>query len=130
MNNICIMGRIANDLELRHTTNDHAVLQFTVAVRRPHTKDTTDFIRCVAWRNAAEFISKYFKKGKMISLSGVMSSRSWKDDDGKNHSLMEMIVDTVEFCGDKPNEAAATATESSSNIPEGFEEIKDEEIPF
>lgn len=105
MNNVSIMGRMTADPKCDYTPNGTPVLKFTVAVDRPKTKDTTDFIKCVAWRNAAEFIERYFKKGKMIAVSGIMTSRSWTGDDNKKHYVMELLVDTVEFCGDKSSAA-------------------------
>lgn len=142
MNNCSFMGRMTADPKCEYTTNGHAVLHFTVAVDRPKTKDTTDFIRCVAWRNAAEFIEKWFCKGKMIGVSGIMTSRSWKDDNNKNHYAMELLVDTVEFCGDKqsnskpaeqPHEEPQPAQEpvqtTLDDIPDSFQAAEDD-IPF
>ncbi len=123
------MGRIANDLELRYTTSNLAVLRFTVAVPRPHTKDTTDWIRCIAWRNSAEFIEKWFSKGKMIGVTGVMTSNQWKDDAGKNHSMNELLVSTVEFCGDYSGDKKQDAA-PSDNVPPAFNSIDEEDIPF
>ncbi len=137
MNNISLMGRLTADPELKYTANNYAVLSFTVAVPRPNTKDTTDFIRCVAWRKTAEFVSKYFFKGKMIALTGALTSRSWKDDNNKSHYVMEVTVNNVEFCGDKAKnnnehehlhyqETQATL----DDIPEGFETVPEDEVPF
>lgn len=140
MNNITIMGRLTADPKCETTNNGNKVLHFTVAVSRPKVKDTTDFIRCVAWRTAAEFIEKWFCKGKMIGLSGILTSHSWTDDEGRNRSMMEVVVDTVEFCGDNQkaaehdsSTAAEHKSEKAAEQPDGFMHIPDgidEELPF
>lgn len=127
MNTISIMGRITADPELKHTQNNIAVCAFTVAVPRPHTKDTTDFIRCVAWRGAAEFVSKYFSKGKMIAITGILTVRSWKDEEEKTHSVNEVIAENISFCGDKTT--GATNEIPANDIPDGFMQVTDD-IPF
>lgn len=130
MNSICITGRIGTDLELQHVGSDNiAVLHFTVAVKRPNAKDKTDWIRCVAWRNSAEFIEKWFCKGKMIGITGIMTSNSWKDDSGKNHSINELLISTVEFCGEKKKDASDTS-DTSNDIPPAFSTIDEEDVPF
>lgn len=137
MNTISIMGRITADLKCEYTTNGHAVLHFNVAVPRPHTKDTTDFIRCVAWRNTAEFVEKYFCKGKMIALTGMITSRSWKDDNNNKHTVVEVMVDNVEFCGDKQNSKQDKQPQPQqqleqttiNDIPDSFQ-ASDQDIPF
>lgn len=121
MNNLCIIGRMTADPETKTTQNGHTVLSFSVAVPRPHTKDTTDFIRCVAWRSTAEFIQKYFHKGKMIAIIGVLTSRSWKDEQDKNHSLMEVVVESVDFCGDKNKQ---------EDLPKGFSATDEPDVEF
>lgn len=123
MNNINIMGRLTAHPELKSTPNGISVCQFTVAVNRPHSKDTTDFIRCVAWRKTAEFVDTYFSKGKMIAINGCLTSRSWKDEEGKPHTMNEVLVDQVYFCGDK-------ASQTEADVPEGFSEISDDDTPF
>lgn len=134
MNNISIMGRLTAAPELEYTPNNTPVLSFTVAVNRPRVKDTTDFIRCVAWRNTAEFISKYFSKGKMIAITGILTSRSWKDDNGKSHTINEVVVNEVDFCGDKasnnaPASAPAAPPTTEADIPDAFQ-AADDDIPF
>lgn len=131
MNNISLMGRLTADVELKQTPNGNSVCTFTLAVDRPKTKDTTDFIRCVAWKGTAEFISRYFKKGNRMAAVGVLTSRSYKGDDGKNKTIYEVLVDNVEFCESK---SASTTAEPAYNCYSGephFEEIgTDEDLPF
>lgn len=99
-----IMGRITHDLEIRQTPSGVAVLQFTVAVDRNYSKDRekqTDFINCVAWRNTAEHIGKWFSKGRMIAIDGHLQTRSYEDKNGTKHYVTEIMVDSVYFTGEK-----------------------------
>ena len=99
-----IMGRITHDLEIRQTPSGVAVLQFTVAVDRNYSKDRekqTDFINCVAWRNTAEHIGKWFSKGRMIAIDGRLQTRSYEDKNGTKHYVTEIMVDSVYFTGEK-----------------------------
>lgn len=99
-----IMGRITHDLEIRQTPSGVAVLQFTVAVDRNYSKDKekqTDFINCVAWRQTAEFIGRYFGKGRMIAVDGRLQSRTYEDKNGVKHYLTELIIENANFTGEK-----------------------------
>ena len=108
MNSVQIIGRLTADPELRQTQSGISCCRFTVAVNRKFkNKDTNeydaDFISCVAWRQTAEFITRYFSKGKMIALQGNLHTGSYTD---KNHSdvthyTTDLFVENVEFCGDK-----------------------------
>jgi single-strand DNA-binding protein len=100
LNHATIMGRITKDPEIRRTGTGVAVASFTVAVDRDFSKDSekeTDFLDCVAWRNTAEFVGKYFKKGSMIVVSGRLQKRSWNDKDGNKRSAVEIVADNVYF---------------------------------
>lgn len=105
LNKAIIMGRITHDLEVRQTPSGTAVLQFTVAVDRNYSKDggekQTDFISCVAWRQTAEFIGRYFYKGRMIAVDGRLQSRTYEDKNGVKHYLTELIVENANFTGEK-----------------------------
>lgn len=101
MNAIVIMGRLVADPEIRKTSNDVAVANFTVAVDRSFNRDETDFFRCTAWRATADFVKQYFKKGQGILLFGEMRCNVWKDEDGEKHSSWTVQVSNVEFCGSK-----------------------------
>lgn len=114
MNKVILTGRLTADPVLRQTTSGVASCRFTVAVDRRFADKNTgerqaDFITCVAWRQTAEFVSRYFNKGKMIALEGNLRSGSYTD---KNHSdvthyTTEVYVDNVEFCGGK-NDSSST----------------------
>ena len=105
LNHIVIMGRLTRDPELRRTGSGVAVTSFTLAVDRDFTgKDNekeTDFIDCVAWRSAGEFVSKYFTKGRMACVSGRLQLRSWTDKDGGKRRSAEVIADSVYFADSK-----------------------------
>lgn len=108
LNHIDIMGRLTKDVELRRTNSGVAVASFTLAVDRDYSKDgaekETDFIDCVAWKNTAEFVSKYFSKGRMAVVSGRLQIRSWTDKDGNKRRTAEIVADNVYF-GDSKKEA-------------------------
>ena len=111
LNHITIMGRLTRDPELRYTQSQTPVASFTLAVDRDFGgrdggEKQTDFIDCVAWRQTAEFVSKYFRKGSMIVLCGSLQSRKWQDKDGNNRISWEIQNAHAEFCGGKSDNAA------------------------
>jgi len=102
LNHITIMGRLTRDPELRSTQAGVSVASFTVAVDRDFGgrdggEKQTDFIDCVAWRQTGEFVSKYFRKGSMIVVSGRLQSRKWQDREGNNRTNWEVNADNVYF---------------------------------
>ena len=107
MNRAILMGRLARDHEIRTTQGGISVCNFTVACdRRSRAADGTwqnqaDFIPCVAWRQQAEFVHRYFSKGDRILVSGSIQPRSWDDDKGNRRYTTEVIIDEVEFCESK-----------------------------
>ena len=108
LNKVIIMGRITHHLELKQTNSGKAVLSFSIAVDR-YSKDenekTADFFNCVAWDKQAEFIGKYFDKGRLIALVGKLQTRSYEGKDGTKKMATEIIVDNAEFTGEKPPQA-------------------------
>ena len=148
MNSICLMGRMTGDPELKTTQSGVSVTSFSVAVDRAYrSKDQerqTDFINCVAWRNTAEFISRYFRKGQRIALQGSLQSRKYTANDGSQRTVYEVVVDNAFFCESKGGNAAG-APGYDSQVPQysearpafstansgDFEEIlTDEDLPF
>ncbi len=104
MNKVFLMGRLTADPELRQTPAGVSLTSFTIAVDRRFSKDgqrQTDFIRCTAWRQQAEFICKYFKKGSMICVIGNIQTRTWDGQDGKKQYATDIVVDEVHFTGSK-----------------------------
>ncbi len=110
MNRVILMGRLTADPELRQTPQGTAVTRFTIAVDRRFRREggqQADFITCVAWRQTAEFICRFFQKGRMIAVEGQLQSRSWDGQDGKRQYATEVIVDNAFFTGSR-NEGGAT----------------------
>ena len=105
LNYVALLGRITKDLELKSTQNGTSVLQFTVAVDRDFVKQgeerQADFINCVAFKQTAEFISKFFSKGRMIAVEGRLQTRSYDDKNGTKHNVTEVIVNKASFTGEK-----------------------------
>ena len=102
LNHITIMGRLTRDPELRYTQSQTPVASFTLAVDRDFgSRDggekQTDFIDCVAWRQTAEFVSKYFTKGSMAVVSGRLQIRDWTDREGGKRRSAEVVVDNIYF---------------------------------
>ncbi|MFT3952765.1 MAG: single-stranded DNA-binding protein [Oscillospiraceae bacterium] len=104
LNHVVLMGRIANDLELKQTQSGHSVISFNVAVDRNFVKQgeerQTDFIGCYAWGQTAEFINTYFRKGRMIAVEGEIRTRNYKDRDNIKHYVTEVEVRNVSFTGE------------------------------
>ena len=111
LNRVVLMGRITHDLELKQTQNGTAVLSFNLAVERNYAPQgeerQTDFISCVAWRKTAEFINKYFAKGRMIAIEGNIQTRNYDDKNGVKHYVTEVIVDSVSFTGEQRDVASS-----------------------
>ena len=108
MNQVVLMGRLTRDPELRHTQTGTAVASFTLAVDRGFApKDggerQTDFIDIVAWRNTAEFVSKYFTKGQMAAVTGRLQIRDWMDKENNKRRSAEIIAENVYFTESKKN---------------------------
>ena len=154
LNKVILMGRITRDPELKYTQSNTAVCSFSVAIDRRFVRQgeerQTDFINVVAWRQQAEFVAKYFTKGRMINVVGSLQTRSWDDQNGQKRYATEVIADEINFCGDsrqdngsqgnagynapQPNFAAAAPAPQFNNSPSdagGFEPIDvDDDLPF
>ncbi len=119
INRVVLMGRIANDLEVKQTPSGNSVLAFTLAVQRNYARQgeerQTDFINCLAWRQQAEFIGKYFRKGRMIALEGTLRTRTYDDKNGTKHYVTEVFVDSVSFTGEKADTDNQQAINNYSN---------------
>lgn len=105
LNRAVLMGRLTADPELRTTTGGRSVTSFTLACDRNFAKQgaerETDFIDIVSWGPTAEFVSKYFRKGQLVAVSGRIQTRKWKDRDDKNRVSVEIIADEVNFAEPK-----------------------------
>lgn len=127
MNKVILKGRLTSTPELKQTPNGVSVTKFTVAVNRRFDREKTDFINCEAWRNTAEFIAKYFSKGKEIAIIGeIHIDKSEKD--GKTNYFTNVVVDEAEFCGNKADgaETKEETTECTSNMVE----TEEDGLPF
>lgn len=153
MNKVILVGRLTADPELKQTQSGISSCRFTVAVNRPYKNQKgeyeSDFISCVAWRQTAEFVSRYFNKGQMIALEGSMRNSTYQDRQYKDvtHYKTDVYVDNVEFCGSKNNntntapapapaaqavqaaQAAGVQTEQVS-LSEFEEILSDGDVPF
>ena len=143
-NKVILIGNMTSDPELKQTASGVPVCSFSIAINRRFAKEgeqNVDFINIVAWRNSAEFVSKYFKKGKPILVCGQLQTRTWTDNEGNKRYATEVVVDEVSFVGSSEastgpkNEPASNGSytpdaytgQASSN----FEEIpSDEGLPF
>lgn len=151
LNSIIIMGRLTADPELKSTPSGVCVCSFTVAVDRDYQKQgeekQTDFITVVAWRHTAEFVTRYFTKGRMIAVQGALQSRKWQDKDENKRVSWEIQAFAVQFCGDRPsedNDSSGDVREvanrddargvpiTPNSSPESFTQldIRDEDLPF
>ena len=103
INNVVLMGRIVNDLELKTTQSGLSVVSFRIAVDRKYSKGEkqTDFFDIVAWKTQAEFICRYFRKGSLIALEGELRTRSYQTKDGANRTVTEVLVNKASFTGER-----------------------------
>lgn len=133
LNKITLMGRLTKDPEMRYTQNQTPIASFALAVERDFPdKDTggkqADFINCIAWRNTADFISKYFKKGTMAVVSGRLQIRNWKDKNGDNRQTAEVVVDSIYFGEGKKTDSNE---QSAEDYQPKFQELSDDgDLPF
>lgn len=128
MNSIIISGYLARDPELRSTPSGKQVATFTVGAKRLMGKEVqTDFIDCSAWEGSGVNIEKYFKKGDFILVRGYLSVRSWKDDEGKGHKIVEVIVQEWSFGGKR---AETQDTQKAEETAQNDVDDNGEFIPF
>ncbi|MBE6886666.1 MAG: single-stranded DNA-binding protein [Oscillospiraceae bacterium] len=143
LNRAVLMGRLTADPELRQTGNGIAVASFRLAVDRGYVKDggerQADFINITAWRQTAEFVSRYFRKGQLVAVEGKIRTRTYTDKDGNNRSAFEVEATEVHFAERKSDSPAAQtyaspavqAASFSNGASSDFEEIvPDEDLPF
>lgn len=121
MNKVIMMGRIANELELKTTPNGTSVCSFLIAVDRNYQvkgeEKKTDFFNVVAWRAAAEFVTRYFSKGRMILVEGEMQTRQYTDKNGNSATWYEIIVDHLYFTGEAKKESSNAPTPPPPSSP-------------
>ena len=145
LNKVVLCGRLCADPELKQTQNNVSVVSFTLAVNRRFSSRNdsqsgpqADFISIVAWRQTAEFIARYFRKGSAICLTGSIQTRNWQDAQGQKRYATEVVVDEAMFVDSRADSAAqssyvpdAYGSPSFSSEAPNFEEVKtDDDLPF
>lgn len=126
LNHIILQGRLTSDPEKRVTPQGTPVTSFSLAVNRDYNKEETDFVNCVAWRNSADFVEKYFHKGDMMIVSGRLQIREYTDKAGNRRRTAEVVTDSNYFGGSKKTAQNAEFT------PGEFADLldTDSDIPF
>ena len=122
MNVVCLMGRLTADHEVRQTPNGISVCSFSIAVDRfSNGERKADFINCVAWRQNADNIGRFFRKGNMIAINGSIQTRTYQDKDtGKNRTAFEVLVDRFHFTGNAGSNNTQGSSNYSSNYSTGY----------
>ena len=109
INKVILMGRLTRDPEMRHTNSGTPVTTFSIAIDNGYGDNKrTDFVNCLAWNKTAEFVTKYFTKGKMIIVIGRITTRSWETQDGKRAYATEVVAKEVSFGETKSSQQTAT----------------------
>ena len=123
INKVILMGRLTKDPELRRTGNQTPVCTFSIAVDNGYGENKhTDFVNCTAWNKTAEFVSKYFTKGKMIIVIGRISTRSWEGQDGKRNYATEVTASEVSF-GESKLENPSAAKDDFTPLDEADDDL-------
>ena len=140
MNAIAITGNLTRDIELKSSQSGLSVCSFTLAVRRPYTAETTDFIPCVAWRQSADFLAKYAHKGSRVGVTGALTSRTYEDREGKKRTIYEVLANAVELLESrsesrKENSSTTQKPKQAQNTGVFEQELgdmllEDDEMPF
>jgi single-strand DNA-binding protein len=141
INTVALMGRLTYEPELRTTPSGVSVLSFQIACDRNYQRSgeerKADFIDCVAWRQTAEFISRYFHKGSMIAVEGSIQTENFTDKDGNKRKQIQVVANNVSFCGSKAETGTGAgftqpAPSYASADNSDFEEIvdDDDDLPF
>ena len=136
MNKVILVGNLTKDVDYQTTVSGISVCRFTIAVNRKFKNESgeydSDFINCVAWRNTADFISKYAHKGNKVGVVGSLQTRSYDAQDGTKKYVTEVIADDVELYTPKSENANKPQTEASvkQEVFQKFEPIDDDNLPF
>ncbi len=145
MNSVTMIGRLCKEPELRRTSSGTACCSFSLAVKRPRVKDTTDFHEFVVWQQGAEYLCKYGHKGDLVGVTGYLTTRKWTDKDGNNRTAIETTCDSLELLSSKRNAEGNNQHTQKQNGGQGsyggadqrnyqqdFQQIDipDEQLPF
>ena len=115
MNAVQIIGRLTSDVEIRRTQSGKAVATYSLAVKRPRSKDETDFHNVVTWEKGAEYLSQYGHKGDIVAVSGSLQSRKFTDKNGNNRIAWEIVADSVELLSGRKNSDGGNNTAQGQN---------------
>lgn len=132
INKVILMGRLTRDPEMRHTNSGTPVTTFSIAIDNGYGDNKrTDFVNCLAWNKTAEFVTKYFAKGKMIIVIGRIATRSWETQDGKRAYATEVIAKEVSFGETKSSQQTATQ-QPMQDDDDDFTPLdeEDDDLPF
>lgn len=128
LNSCTFLGRLTRDPEGGKTQSDVSYCRFSIAVDRAFVREgeerKADFIDCLAWRGTADFVTKWFHKGDMIGVSGYIQTGTYEKD-GIKRKTWELVIQQASFAGSKTEEA-----KPASKVPEGFEKLTDDDVPF
>ena len=135
MNKVILVGNLTRDPEYQTTPSGVAFARFSIAVQRRFANSDgnreADFINLVAWRNNADFVNKYFKKGSRIGVCGSLQTRSYEATDGSKRTVTEVVVDDVEFVGPKQEEGSREYNqEPREDVKPTLQPVDDEDLPF
>ena len=140
MNSVTMIGRLCKEPELRRTQSGTACCSFSLAVKRPRVKDTTDFHDFVVWQQGAEYLCQYGHKGDLVGVTGYLTTRGWEDKNGNKRTAIEVTVDSLELLSSKRNsETGGNPTQNQnasygqpSYAQQSFEPITDPDakLPF
>ena len=145
MNSIVLLGRTTAPIELKQTQAGKSVATFSLAVKRPFTKDTTDFFNVTVWDKQAELLSKYVGKGDQICIRGYLQNRSWEDQQGNKRYATDVVAQEITFCESKKDSEGTYPPhnqngswgefKTSPYVPQAytqpnFESVKDDDLPF
>lgn len=132
LNVVCLMGRLTREPELRTTASGVSVTSFTLAVERVYVKQgeerLADFIDVVAWRNTADFVCKYFRKGQLIAVQGSIQTRTYTDKDGNKRKAVEVVAGNVHFAEGKKKAEEPVHTTPDVEYEEST--LSDDDLPF
>ena len=134
MNKCIFVGRMCADPELRYTKSGIANCAFRIAVQRQYKNQQgeyeADFVSCVAWRQTAEFLTKYLHKGDMVAVSGSLQNRTYDAQDGSKRYVTEIILDSVQACGSVRRANDGEDVPAPQQPEGGFTQVDDDELPF
>ena len=135
MNSVTMIGRLCNEPELRRTQSGTACCSFSLAVKRPKVKDTTDFHDFVVWQQGAEYLCQYGHKGDLVGVTGYLITRSWQDKEGNKRKAIEVNCDSVELISSKKNDSNSQPAQTQAKptyAQQSFQpiDIPDAKLPF